>query len=364
MPKSLKRSEQIVYLNQVHALRENLTTCGATKEEASKAAIQSLLEYAHPMALVHYLTWQKLSDVKDSYYQQEPHTCWVHLYDYLRRNIKTFAKDEDDITHVLKDNTAFAGPVTTTYQGTQELSNENTQKNQQGPGPRNNGESSSGNKNKRNRFNGTPQRSNGNQQSFNRNQPASDGNQQNGHNNQHPNSFGKYPGNTGNPPPNKNQKQQWTQPPNNVKMERTDQVTAHFAGNTNGPSISKPSPYVKPPPHERICLTCGRKGHNHWICSAPREHKVNHLKYERRCHNCLRTGHMVKECSDPISCKLCGKRHHTVLDYNFEPNNTPRKQEGQNNNAPANQPNSQVQQQTQSQKQTSDEKPPPSTTSQ
>jgi hypothetical protein len=73
---------------------------------------------------------------------------------------------------------------------------------------------------------------------------------------------------------------------------------------------------------------------------------------------------MVKECSDPISCKLCGKRHHTVLDYNYEPNNTPRKPEGQINNTPVKQSNGQAQQQTQPQKQTSDEKPLPSTTSQ
>ncbi|XP_039440572.1 uncharacterized protein LOC120421426 [Culex pipiens pallens] len=41
--------------------------------------------------------------------------------------------------------------------------------------------------------------------------------------------------------------------------------------------------------------------------------KYNHLRKCGLCFNCLRRGHRVAACTSMSTCKICGKRHHTML---------------------------------------------------
>ena len=49
---------------------------------------------------------------------------------------------------------------------------------------------------------------------------------------------------------------------------------------------------------------------------------------KRLCFNCLRLGHMVTKCPGTHNCKLCGKRHHSLLRVNNQRREQPEKMGG------------------------------------
>ena len=64
------------------------------------------------------------------------------------------------------------------------------------------------------------------------------------------------------------------------------------------------------------CVFCGAL-HTVTACNEFKKLKVHTRKDEvtskRLCFNCLRPGHLVTKCPSTHNCKLCGKRHHSLL---------------------------------------------------
>ena len=64
------------------------------------------------------------------------------------------------------------------------------------------------------------------------------------------------------------------------------------------------------------CSLCNRQ-HGLNVCDQFKEKTVNEkYNHSRRCglcFNCLKKGHRVAACTSPNSCKICSKRHHTMV---------------------------------------------------
>ena len=73
---------------------------------------------------------------------------------------------------------------------------------------------------------------------------------------------------------------------------------------------------------EKKCAYC--QG-DHFLPNCPTfksksdEEKSNYIKESKRCFGCLRTGHYTKDCPDRHQCKVCNKRHPTVLHREEKP---------------------------------------------
>ena len=78
--------------------------------------------------------------------------------------------------------------------------------------------------------------------------------------------------------------------------------------------------YMQPKQHN--CSTCKQSGHEFYNCPMflalsieDRQHKAMLL---RLCLNCLREGHQSKSCN-MRGCKLCGKKHNSLLHTSVQP---------------------------------------------
>lgn len=64
------------------------------------------------------------------------------------------------------------------------------------------------------------------------------------------------------------------------------------------------------------CTVCDRQHDLKW-CDQFKERSVNakysHLRRHGLCFNCMMKGHRVAECTSGVTCKICKKRHHTML---------------------------------------------------
>lgn len=67
---------------------------------------------------------------------------------------------------------------------------------------------------------------------------------------------------------------------------------------------------------EKTCPLCKEK---HTLCHCKSfgkmepEERINYVKSNYICYNCLVPGHGVKVCRLPTTCRLCNKRHHSLL---------------------------------------------------
>lgn len=55
-----------------------------------------------------------------------------------------------------------------------------------------------------------------------------------------------------------------------------------------------------------------------FVCSGLNQRR-DLVKKHNRCYNCLSQSHSVRECRSKHSCRLCSKRHHTMLHENSDP---------------------------------------------
>ncbi|KAJ8947301.1 hypothetical protein NQ317_003027, partial [Molorchus minor] len=61
---------------------------------------------------------------------------------------------------------------------------------------------------------------------------------------------------------------------------------------------------------------------NHYInkcerlLALPPDKRYSEIKSKNLCTNCLRAGHKIKTCTSSSNCKICTKRHHTLLHFN------------------------------------------------
>ncbi|XP_072936558.1 uncharacterized protein [Epargyreus clarus] len=69
-------------------------------------------------------------------------------------------------------------------------------------------------------------------------------------------------------------------------------------------------------PSVKTCVLCNE---NHTLCHCKQFNKMsiiernNYVKDKNMCYNCLLIGHSVKLCRLPMSCRICHKRHHSLL---------------------------------------------------
>lgn len=67
---------------------------------------------------------------------------------------------------------------------------------------------------------------------------------------------------------------------------------------------------------EKICIKCKE---NHTLCHCEEfikllpDERIGFVKNKNLCYNCLLPGHPVFKCRLRISCRICGKRHHSLL---------------------------------------------------
>ncbi|KAJ8720021.1 hypothetical protein PYW07_012064 [Mythimna separata] len=71
--------------------------------------------------------------------------------------------------------------------------------------------------------------------------------------------------------------------------------------------------------HKSPTKSCSMCNAEHHLCHCqefcklqPNERK-EFIKKNKLCFNCLTSGHSVKRCRNPISCRKCNRRHHTLL---------------------------------------------------
>ena len=71
------------------------------------------------------------------------------------------------------------------------------------------------------------------------------------------------------------------------------------------------------------CVLCKSEKHPLYACSKfkslPHDNKMSTLKSNGLCLNCLRSGHFMKNCSSHHRCRVCQKRHHTLLHLEEKP---------------------------------------------
>lgn len=67
---------------------------------------------------------------------------------------------------------------------------------------------------------------------------------------------------------------------------------------------------------DKTCALC-KEVHTLYHCSKFNKMKINdrreHVKSNKLCFNCLAAGHTVFKCRMPTSCRICKRRHHTLL---------------------------------------------------
>lgn len=83
----------------------------------------------------------------------------------------------------------------------------------------------------------------------------------------------------------------------------------------------------KPKPQEIECVMCHEKTHFLYHCKqfglmAPKE-RQEFVQNNRLCFNCLAPTHAVLKCRQSMSCRKCGRRHHTMLHFEREINQEP-----------------------------------------
>ncbi|XP_045772946.1 uncharacterized protein LOC123872610 [Maniola jurtina] len=78
-------------------------------------------------------------------------------------------------------------------------------------------------------------------------------------------------------------------------------------------TTSEDNDFASPP---RTCYMC-KADHNlchcKEFCSLQPSERCEFIKKNRLCYNCMMMGHSVIRCRVPTSCKICHRRHHTLL---------------------------------------------------
>ncbi|XP_062699574.1 uncharacterized protein LOC134284609 [Aedes albopictus] len=77
-------------------------------------------------------------------------------------------------------------------------------------------------------------------------------------------------------------------------------------------------------PNPGRCMAC-KDSHLLYQCSAFLQLSVadrdSLLKSKGLCRNCFRSGHQAKDCLSKFSCRICKKRHHTLICFRAEKDN-------------------------------------------
>lgn len=98
-------------------------------------------------------------------------------------------------------------------------------------------------------------------------------------------------------------------------LELVNPVNTMLIERTKEKSNQKRSFHITSPP-EKSCLLCNEK---HSLCHCKQFAKMsviernNYVKSKNLCFNCMSTGHSALKCRLPMTCRICRRRHHTLL---------------------------------------------------
>ncbi|XP_055623126.1 uncharacterized protein LOC129766576 [Toxorhynchites rutilus septentrionalis] len=90
---------------------------------------------------------------------------------------------------------------------------------------------------------------------------------------------------------------------------------------SHGPSSSRINSYATTENEMPECHACSQQ---HLLVKCPvfqkmtLKDRLNMVNSKKICSNCFRGNHFVRKCSSNFSCRICQKRHHTLLHPGFE----------------------------------------------
>lgn len=107
-------------------------------------------------------------------------------------------------------------------------------------------------------------------------------------------------------------------------LELMTNSTAQHSTHQAKPGINQRSFHISTPSTSRTCIICND---NHTLCHCKEFTKMEpterrqYVISKRLCFNCLVPGHEASKCKLPLSCKICHRRHHSLLHVskNLEP---------------------------------------------
>ncbi|XP_062558239.1 uncharacterized protein LOC134223119 [Armigeres subalbatus] len=91
---------------------------------------------------------------------------------------------------------------------------------------------------------------------------------------------------------------------------------------SQGPSSSQINSYAATENYLPNCHACNQQ---HLLVKCPvfekmpLKDRLNVVNAKKICSNCFRGDHFVRKCASKFSCRVCQKRHHTLLHPGFEP---------------------------------------------
>ncbi|XP_058817818.1 uncharacterized protein LOC131681124 [Topomyia yanbarensis] len=94
---------------------------------------------------------------------------------------------------------------------------------------------------------------------------------------------------------------------------------------THNPSTNRINSFAATDTPQPACLACNQY---HLLVKCPvfekmpLKDRLNIVNTRKICSNCFRSDHFVRKCASTFSCRLCQKRHHTLLHPGFEATNS------------------------------------------
>lgn len=86
-----------------------------------------------------------------------------------------------------------------------------------------------------------------------------------------------------------------------------------YVSSKNNQQVKKSSNIVN---IQKTCVACDNE-HMLFMCpeflAIAEDDRRDLVKFRNLCYNCLRQEHSVKECKVRTSCKVCGRRHNTLI---------------------------------------------------
>ena len=75
------------------------------------------------------------------------------------------------------------------------------------------------------------------------------------------------------------------------------------------------------------CPACKKDGHTLHQCQSfiamPCKARQAFVSQNKLCINCLRSGHFFQQCPSKYYCRICKRKHHSILHYETQTNNNP-----------------------------------------
>ncbi|XP_026745741.1 uncharacterized protein LOC113507087 [Trichoplusia ni] len=97
---------------------------------------------------------------------------------------------------------------------------------------------------------------------------------------------------------------------------RTLELTNQNSTSRDTKIIKERSCHVASPVTEKVCVMCKENhslSHCKEFCKKEPTERREFVKTKQLCFNCLVPGHSAFKCKVPVSCRLCHRRHHSLL---------------------------------------------------